>query len=121
MNAEEGLAITRLIRAGFPAQRWDEYTTDMWVAALIDEDFGEIRAAIERLVKLQSFASIAEVIGEAKRVRRDALRRVKDAETFRAIEAAKDYDQQRAEQARLDARAAFDKAIEEAKRNRRTA
>lgn len=89
MSPEEALAISRIARAAFPAQRFDEYTVDVWADALADEDFGEIRAAIGRLVKHQTFASVGELIAEARYVRREAMRAINDRKVFAAIEAAK--------------------------------
>lgn len=114
MTTEEALALTRIAKAAWPAQKWDEYTIDLWVDALADTDFGEARDAVRRLVKQQTFASVAEIIAETKAHRRDAIRRLKDRETFRAIESARDAherDRERAHAAYLETRAAFDAAL----------
>lgn len=106
MNAEEALMLTRIVRAAFPSQRFDEFTIDVWADALRDEDFGECREAVRRLVGMQTFASVAEVIAEAKLRRRDALRRLADQETIRAIGAARtEYDRDRSHAAYLEASA----------------
>ncbi len=89
MNAEEGLMLTRLVRGAFPAQRFDEYTIDTWVAALADEDFGSAQEAVARLVKVQTFVSVAEIIAEVRRVKRDAHRQIADRRVFAQIEQAK--------------------------------
>jgi hypothetical protein len=118
VNAEEAIMLIRVVKAAFPAQRIDEYTIDVWAEALRGVDFGEARSAVLRLVGKQTFASVAEIIAETKTHRRDALLRLKDRDTFRAIEAAKDYDPDVAQAARDEAREAFRKAIDDARRKR---
>lgn len=91
MTPEQALTITRLARAAWPAQRWDEYTIDVWAKALTDttHEFGETRAAIDRLVTKQTFASIAEIFEEVRAHRRDAARQISERRTFAAIESAR--------------------------------
>lgn len=113
MNAAEALNVTRIVRAAFPAQKFDEFTIDVWAEALKDVSYYEARDAITRLVTKQTFASVAEIIEEARTYRREATRRLNDQATFRAIEeSAEQYDRRRAHEAYLDTRQAFTEAIE---------
>lgn len=89
MNPTEALTLTRIVKAAFPAQRFDEFTIDVWADALKHEDFGACREAITRLVTRQTFASVAEIIAETKAHRRDAYRALRSRKVLGELEAAR--------------------------------
>lgn len=79
MSNVQAVLLSRAIRAGWPHQRFDEATTDLWAQGLRALDpplrFEDCEAAITRLVLQREFAGPAVIVEEVRRIRDDRLDR----------------------------------------------
>lgn len=75
MNPAEALALTRLVAAMCPAQKFDEYTPDAWGVLLEDVRFEDARHAVTNLGRKQVFIAPSEILTEVRRIRDDRLAR----------------------------------------------
>lgn len=81
MNQDEIAALTRLIKAICPAQKFDEYTPDAWLLVLDDVTLEAAVAALKPLARTHRFiapADIAEHI-RTERAKRPDVRGVEEA------------------------------------------
>lgn len=73
MGPHELEQITRGIKALCPAQRWDEYTPDVWLEVLAQVPYQDAAAALGRLGGAQPWIGPADIKAEVTRVQRRRL------------------------------------------------
>ena len=76
MNTHETAIIMRGVRALCPAQKFDEYSPDMWEPVLADTEFADAKTAIIALGRRQPFISPGEIETEVCRMRNERIRRL---------------------------------------------
>jgi hypothetical protein len=69
MNAQETVAFCRIVKAACPAQKFDEYTPDVWASMLKDVEFQAAVDAVTEIGKRQPWIGPSDVIAETKRRR----------------------------------------------------
>lgn len=69
MTPAESLVIVRLVRAACPAQKFDEYTPDVWHKMLLDLNYRECETAVIEIGKRQVFMAPADIRAEVKKTR----------------------------------------------------
>lgn len=74
MNAEEALNIVYFVREACPAQKFSEYTPDIWTELLADLTADDARAACVVLAKQQAFIGPHDIRAEVKRIRAERVR-----------------------------------------------
>lgn len=78
MNNQETAVLCRYVRSLCPAQRFDEYTADVWHDLLHGYLLDEARAAAVALASKQTFVSPGEIATEIRRARADRMARHTD-------------------------------------------
>ncbi|MFG3085084.1 zinc finger domain-containing protein [Streptomyces parvulus] len=78
MTNEETAVLCRYVRSLCPAQRFDEYTADVWHDILRDYLLDEARAAAVAIASKQTFVAPGEIATEIKRTRADRMSRHTD-------------------------------------------
>lgn len=73
MTPEQALGICRLVKAACPAQKFDEYTPDVWAPMLADVDFDQAQKAIVEIGKRQPWIGPSDIVSEVKRSSAPAL------------------------------------------------
>lgn len=68
--------ITRAIKALCPAQKWDEFTPDVWLQVLRGVGFAEAAAAVERLGARQPWIGPSDISKEVRAARRWRVERI---------------------------------------------
>lgn len=76
MNPTQTAAIIRAVKALCPAQKFDEYTPDMWEAVLADTDFADAKVAIIALRRSSPWIGPSEIDTEVRRMRAERLERI---------------------------------------------
>lgn len=75
MNAKEAILLTRYVKGAFPAQKFDEYTPDIWADVFAETAYADAMTAARTLVTQQTFISAADILTEVRRIRADRLTR----------------------------------------------
>ncbi|MFJ4009418.1 hypothetical protein [Streptomyces sp. NPDC090026] len=73
MTEEEAIQIAEYVAAACPAQRFNEYTPDVWGELLAPYTVDEARSAAIAVARRQTFVSPAEIITEIKTRRADRI------------------------------------------------
>ncbi|MYW48848.1 hypothetical protein [Streptomyces sp. SID161] len=73
MTEEEAVQIAEYVQAACPAQRFGEYTPDVWGEILAPYDVNEARAAVIAIARRQPFISPAEIVTEVKARREERI------------------------------------------------
>lgn len=76
MESHELELITQGIKALCPAQRWDEYTPDVWLQVLRKVRYAEAASAVERLGARQPWIGPSDISKEVDAVRKWRVDRV---------------------------------------------
>lgn len=76
MNKQETALIIRSVKALCPAQKFDEYTPDLWNEVLADTDFTDAKAAIIALRRASPWVGPSEIDAEVRRIRAARLERI---------------------------------------------
>lgn len=76
MEPNELELITRGIKALCPAQKWDEYTPDVWLQVLRKVKYAEAAAAVERLGARQPWIGPSDISKDVEAVHKWRLDRV---------------------------------------------
>ncbi len=66
MNSQEATALCRLVKAACPAQKFDEYTPDVWAPMLANVDFDAAQKAVVEIGKRQPWISPSDIIAEVR-------------------------------------------------------
>jgi hypothetical protein len=74
MNAAETLLIARFVKGACPAQKFDEYTPDVWTQLLEDINYDDALAAVKVLGRRLSFIGPPEIRTEVLRIRADRIK-----------------------------------------------
>lgn len=83
MNPTDVVKIVAFVREACPAQKFSEYTPDIWTELLADLSFADARTAVVTLAKQVPFIGPPDIRAEVRRIR---------AERIRADYAEPDYD-----------------------------
>lgn len=75
MTPTETVALLRIVKAICPAQKFDEFTPDVWAELLADLRLDDCRVAVKALGNRQVFIAPAEIRHEVRRIRADRLDR----------------------------------------------
>jgi hypothetical protein len=78
MTNEEAAILCRYVRSLCPAQRFDEYTADVWHDLLRNYLLDEARTAAVAIASKQAFVSPGEIATEIRRTRADRMQRHTD-------------------------------------------
>jgi hypothetical protein len=78
MTNEEAAVLCRYVRSLCPAQRFDEFTADVWHDLLYPFHLAEARAAAVAIASTQPFVSPGEIAAHVRRTRADRLHRHTD-------------------------------------------
>lgn len=78
MTNEEAAVLCRYVRSLCPAQRFDEYTADVWHDILFPFHLGEARTAAVSIASTQPFVSPGEIAAHIRHARADRLHRHTD-------------------------------------------
>lgn len=73
MNRQETALIIRSVKALCPAQKFDEYTPDLWNEVLADTDFTDAKTAIITLRRSAAWIGPSEIDTEVRTIRRRRL------------------------------------------------
>ncbi|MBL1108022.1 hypothetical protein JK361_26115 [Streptomyces sp. 5-8] len=73
MTEEEAVQIAEYVQAACPAQKFGEYTPDVWGEILAPYDVDEARAAVIAIARRQPFISPAEIVTEVKARREERI------------------------------------------------
>jgi len=73
VGPDELETITRAIKALCPAQKWDEYTPDLWLQVLGEVPYADAAAALGRLGGRQPWIGPADIKADFKAVARRRL------------------------------------------------
>lgn len=76
MNAAEALTIVQFVQEACPAQKFSEYTPDIWTELLADLDVRDARTACVNLGKMLPFIGPPDIRREVARIRADRIRNV---------------------------------------------
>lgn len=76
MNPRETALIIAAVKNLCPAQKFDEFTPDMWLAVLAETNFEDAKAAVIALGRQQTFLAPGEIDTEARRMRRGRIERL---------------------------------------------
>lgn len=76
MNVEEVRTVVRAVKSLCPAQKFDEFTPDLWLAVLGETDYADAKTAVVTLGRAQPFIAPGEIYTEVKRVRAERVRRL---------------------------------------------
>lgn len=76
MGPDELEQITRGIKALCPAQKWDEYTPDLWLGVLQRVRYADATVALERLAARQPWIGPSDIVREVSAIRGGRLERV---------------------------------------------
>ena len=68
MNTQEAVFVCRLVKAACPAQKFDEYTPDIWGEMLKSVDFEAAKTAIVEVGKRQPWIAPSDIIAEVRRI-----------------------------------------------------
>lgn len=71
----EAVALTRLVAAMCPQQKFDEFTPDAWGVLLEDVRFEDAKEAVTNLGRKQVFIAPSEILTEVRRIRNSRLDR----------------------------------------------
>lgn len=69
MNADQVRTILRAVANLCPAQKFDEFTPDMWLAVLTHTNFDDAKTAVISLGRQQAFIAPGEIHAEVRRMR----------------------------------------------------
>lgn len=69
MNIQEIRTVLRAVASLCPAQKFDEFTPDMWLAVLADTAFDDAKTAVVTLGRQQPFIAPGEIHTEVRRIR----------------------------------------------------
>jgi hypothetical protein len=69
MNATDVAKLFRMARAAFPAQKFDDYTPDLWVELFADVPYEDARAALVHCAKTKEWLNVKDLLGEVRRIR----------------------------------------------------
>ncbi|MEJ2219144.1 MAG: hypothetical protein P8099_21375 [Gemmatimonadota bacterium] len=73
MNEQEVLRLCRGLASLFPSQQFDEETPAMWGPLLENIRFADAVEATRHVASREKFISVADILGEVKKIRRDRL------------------------------------------------
>ncbi|MEV1079915.1 hypothetical protein AB0I98_16960 [Streptomyces sp. NPDC050211] len=73
MTEEEAVQIAEYVQAACPAQKFGEYTPDVWGEILAPYAVDEARAAVIAVARRQPFVSPAEIVAEVKARRTERI------------------------------------------------
>ena len=73
MTEEEAVQIAEYVQAACPAQKFGEYTPDVWGEILAPYDVDEARAAVIAVARRQPFVSPAEIVTEIRERRAERI------------------------------------------------
>lgn len=77
MSNEQAVLIGRAIKAGWPHQKFDDATVDVWAQGLRHVNpplcYADCETAVYRLVSKASFSGPADIVAEVRRIRDDRL------------------------------------------------
>jgi len=73
MNHEQTAKLVRLIGACCPAQKLDEYTSDIWQPILQDITLEEAQQALIELARTAAFISPADIIARVQKLHNDRI------------------------------------------------
>lgn len=76
MNSTETALIIRAVKALCPAQKFDEYTPDVWESVLADTDYADAKTAIIALRRASPWIGPSEIDTEVRRMRAARLDRI---------------------------------------------
>lgn len=69
MNTEGVAKLFRMARAAFPAQKFDDYTPDLWVELFAEIPYEDARAALVWCAKSKEWLNVKDLLGEVRRIR----------------------------------------------------
>lgn len=69
MTPDQALILTQFVQEACPAQKFSEFTPDVWTELLADLEFGDAREACVNLSKSQPFIGPHDIRGEVRRIR----------------------------------------------------
>lgn len=69
MNAGDVARLFRMARAAFPAQKFDDYTPDLWEELFADYAYEDARAALLHCTKTKEWLNVRDLLGEVRRIR----------------------------------------------------
>jgi hypothetical protein len=76
VNTDETAMIIRAVKALCPAQKFDEFTPDLWEDVLADTDFADARTAIIVLRRSEPFIGPSEIATDVRRMRNERIARL---------------------------------------------
>lgn len=75
MNEQEIAILIRMVKALCPAQRFDEFTPDLWLGVLGEFRFDDAQAALKPLALAQPFIAPTDIAKQVRRTRGERIER----------------------------------------------
>lgn len=73
MNKLDTAKLFRMARAAFPAQKFDEFTPDLWEELFADYPYEDMRAGLLYCTKTSEWLNVKDLLGEVRRIRRKRI------------------------------------------------
>lgn len=73
MNKLDTAKLFRMARAAFPAQKFDEFTPDLWEELFRDYPYEDMRAGLMYCTRNSEWLNVKDLLGEVRRIRRKRI------------------------------------------------